>query len=91
MMEFYNRILSITTVLLTFSFIATAGAQTLISGGTTERGSTTTPTCEMPPSCEDLGYNKSSIVPMLDKTAFVPRDIQKLRRLFLIVPEVMLA
>ena len=60
MMEFYNRILSITTVLLTFSFIATAGAQTLISGGTTERGSTTTPTCEMPPSCEDLGYNKTA-------------------------------
>ena len=64
MMEFYNRILSITTVLLTFSFIATAGAQTLISGGTTERGSTTTPTCEMPPSCEDLGYNKTLKCPL---------------------------
>ena len=59
MKNFNNRIL-ITTALLTFSFIATAGAQTLISGGTTESGSSTTSTCEMPPSCESLGYTKTA-------------------------------
>ena len=59
MKNFNNRIL-ITTALLTFSFIATAGAQTLINNGTTESGSTTTPTCEMPPSCESLGYTKTA-------------------------------
>ena len=60
MIDLNNRILTMTTMLLSFSFMATASAQTLISGGTTESGSTTTPTCEMPPSCESLGYTKTA-------------------------------
>ena len=60
MIDLNNRILTMTTMLLSFSFVATAGAQTLISGGTTESGSSTTSTCEMPPSCESLGYTKTA-------------------------------
>ena len=79
MIKFNNRILMMTTMLLTFSFMTTANAQTLISG---ESGggesTTTTQTCEMPPSCESLGYNKTAEDCANKVTLKCPMDESKL-------------
>ena len=77
MMKFNNRILTMTTMLLAFSFMTTAKAQNAIDG-TTEGGTTPTPTCEMPPSCESLGYNKTAADCANKVTLKCPMDESKL-------------
>ena len=76
-MKFNNRILTMTTMLLAFSFMTTANAQNTIDG-TTEGGTTATPTCEMPPSCESLGYNKTATDCANKVTLKCPMDESKL-------------
>ena len=78
MMKFNNRILTMSTMLLAFSFMTTASAQTLLNTGMTTSVNTATPTCEMPPSCESLGYNKTAADCANKVTLKCPMDESKL-------------
>ena len=78
MIKFNNRILMMTTMLLTFSFMTKANAQTFISGESGGGESTITTTCEMPPSCESLGYNKTAEDCANKVTLKCPMDESKL-------------